>query len=140
VADFARKLRGDARFREGVCLFNEGCWFEAHEAWEAIWLHTRDEERVFLQGLIQAAAALHLVRLRRFSGARRVFAASIAKLDLTMESARELIEVERLVQQLHLRSQSIESSETVAISVHFADKNEPVSRHEVNRGISNQNS
>jgi predicted metal-dependent hydrolase len=43
----------------GAELFNQGLYWEAHEAWEELWLELEDEPKLFLQGLIQAAAAGH---------------------------------------------------------------------------------
>ncbi|GGK41589.1 hypothetical protein GCM10008955_39250 [Deinococcus malanensis] len=43
----------------GVALFNAGHWWEAHEAWEPLWLQAAGAERHFLQGVILLAAALH---------------------------------------------------------------------------------
>ncbi|HEY2734587.1 MAG TPA: DUF309 domain-containing protein, partial [Polyangiales bacterium] len=46
--------------RAGASLFNDGRFFDAHEAWEDRWRATHDDtERRFLQGLIQIAAAFH---------------------------------------------------------------------------------
>lgn len=44
---------------EGVKLFNEEYFFEAHEVLEDVWLVERGEPRLFLQGLIQVCAAYH---------------------------------------------------------------------------------
>jgi DUF309 family protein family protein len=42
----------------GIALFNEGKFFEAHEAWEILWLNAEDpQDKQFLQGLIMAAGA-----------------------------------------------------------------------------------
>ncbi|MCI0400820.1 MAG: DUF309 domain-containing protein [Gammaproteobacteria bacterium] len=43
----------------GIDLFNYGYWWEAHEALEAVWMAAgrRTEAGLFLQGLIQIAAA-----------------------------------------------------------------------------------
>lgn len=138
MSDFSRKLRGHARFREGAILFNSAEWFEAHEAWETIWLDSSGDEKVFLQGLIQAAAALHLVRLNRLSGARRVFASSIAKLERTIDLAREVIDVDGLLQQLRTRSQSIGSSENAPVLLRCTDENDLASAYEVNGGLADQ--
>ena len=46
-------------FRDGVRLFNEEYFFEAHEHLEGIWRLERGEPRQFLQGLIQICAAFH---------------------------------------------------------------------------------
>ncbi len=43
----------------GVELFNAGEFWESHEAWEQIWLRHDEPARVFLQALIQLAAAYH---------------------------------------------------------------------------------
>ncbi len=46
-------------FEEGIRLFNTQKYFEAHEALEAVWLIAEGEEKIFLHGLIQVAAAFH---------------------------------------------------------------------------------
>jgi len=53
----------------GVDLFNHGYWWEAHEAWESLWLAAGRETLagLFIQGLIQIAGA----QLKRFSGIPR---------------------------------------------------------------------
>ncbi len=48
----------DPRYLAGVLLFNRGDFFEAHEAWEALWMDTAGPDRRFYQGLIQAAVGL----------------------------------------------------------------------------------
>ena len=51
-------------YYKGIRLFNRKHFFEAHEAWEEIWKRTTDEEdKRFIQGLIQAAASfVHVER------------------------------------------------------------------------------
>ncbi|MBI4124829.1 MAG: DUF309 domain-containing protein [Deltaproteobacteria bacterium] len=47
------------KFKEGMECFRRGEYFEAHEAWEAIWLKDRHSESGrMLKGLILYAAAL----------------------------------------------------------------------------------
>jgi predicted metal-dependent hydrolase len=47
----------------GADRFNAKQFFEAHEAWEEVWLDAARELRAFYQGLIQVAAAyVHLQR------------------------------------------------------------------------------
>jgi uncharacterized protein len=50
----------DARLREGIGLFNEGQFFASHEVWEQFYLETEAENKPFLEGLIQLAAAFRL--------------------------------------------------------------------------------
>lgn len=49
-------------FHRGVRLFNQARFWEAHEAWEAVWLRHPEDGRFFIQGLIQLAAAYHQLR------------------------------------------------------------------------------
>lgn len=61
----------------GAKLFNEGQWWEAHEAWEPHWLKATGVERHYIQGLILLAAALHKrwvhgnLKARNFDKAQR---------------------------------------------------------------------
>ncbi len=48
----------DPRYLAGIVLFNRGDFFEAHEAWEALWMDTAGPDKRFYQALIQAAVAL----------------------------------------------------------------------------------
>jgi len=43
----------------GADLFNRALYWEAHEAWEELWLELEDAPKLFVQGLIQVAAAGH---------------------------------------------------------------------------------
>ena len=70
-------------FAEGVELFNRGKFWEAHEAWEHIWREREEESRIFFQGIIQAAAAFHLVfENPRPAGARNNCAKALTILEL----------------------------------------------------------
>jgi predicted metal-dependent hydrolase len=69
-------------FREGIELFNQGRFFDAHEAWEEIWRSTTPEPRDLFQGLIQVAAALHqYLNLNRIDGPRRTLAKARRRLE-----------------------------------------------------------
>ncbi len=67
----------------GIDLFNEGRFWEAHEAWEWVWLRRPEESRIFFQGLIQAAAGYHLAIERpRISGAIKNLEKAMEKLEI----------------------------------------------------------
>lgn len=71
------------RFIDGIDLFNRQAFWEAHEAWEEVWQECGEESRIFFQGIIQAAAACHLILVkRRFGGAKNNIEKSLAKLEL----------------------------------------------------------
>ena len=50
----------DARLRDGIRLFNDRQFFECHEILEPFYQETDDENKAFLEGLIQLAAAFRL--------------------------------------------------------------------------------
>jgi len=66
---------------KGVTLFNSHQFWHAHEAWEELWLHSSGEEKIFLQGLIQLAAAYYHVQRGTFRGGVRLFDAALRKLE-----------------------------------------------------------
>jgi len=68
-------------FRRALEHFNSGEFFEAHEAWEELWLRETEPEKTFLQGLIQVAAAFHHWSKGNRKGARSLLAGGLAKLE-----------------------------------------------------------
>lgn len=69
------------KFQNGVILFNSGEFFKAHEIWEEIWLTAPPDEKLFLQGLIQMAAAFHHYSRGNRAGMQSLVAAALEKLD-----------------------------------------------------------
>ena len=55
--------------QDGIRLFNERYFFEAHEVLEDAWRREHGEPKVFLQGLIQLCAAYHHTQNNNFVGA-----------------------------------------------------------------------
>lgn len=69
-------------FLEGIRLFNERKFWEAHEAWEEVWLPLGGGEERFYGGLIQLAAGLHhLTQTGRWHAAARMFDEAQKKLE-----------------------------------------------------------
>lgn len=66
---------------EGVRLFNEGRFFECHEVWELLWKQSSGADKLFYQGMIQAAAALLHAERGELGGARSTWAKSRTKLE-----------------------------------------------------------
>jgi predicted metal-dependent hydrolase len=66
----------------GRALFNQGQFWEAHEAWEEAWVdHEDDAVRLLLQGLIQVAAGCHKgVVQQNARGAVRLLGSALEKL------------------------------------------------------------
>jgi uncharacterized protein len=81
--------QGEAGFRHGVDLYNCGCWWEAHEAWEAVWLAADAESprRAAIQGLIQVANA----HLKLEQGRGRAVARLRGKFSALFDAAADLV-------------------------------------------------
>ncbi|HYA36076.1 MAG TPA: DUF309 domain-containing protein [Candidatus Binataceae bacterium] len=67
-------------FERGIELFNAGRFFACHEVWEDLWRRSRDHEKVFIQGMIQAAVAILHAERGNPDGARSQYEKAIAKL------------------------------------------------------------
>jgi hypothetical protein len=70
-----------SHFREGLAHFNAREFWDAHESWETIWLEAESDVHLFLQGLIQLAAAYHHMQRGTFPGGLRLFDAALQKLE-----------------------------------------------------------
>jgi len=68
-------------FGRGVSDLTAGRFFEAHEEWEELWTRTEGEDRRFLQGLIQMAAACVHLEKGRTDPALRLSALALQKLE-----------------------------------------------------------
>ena len=68
----------------GVDLFNNKYWWEAHEAWEVVWkfVGRSSQTGLFLQGLIQIAAAMLKTEQGLQRPAQRLARDGVAKLAL----------------------------------------------------------
>ena len=74
------KLQTDF-YERGIDLFNQGRFFECHEAWEEIWKRSDGDVKLFYQGLIQAAVAILHAQRGNLEGARSLYEKASAKLD-----------------------------------------------------------
>jgi uncharacterized protein len=69
------------RFGSGLALFRAGRYFEAHEEWELLWKESKGDDKVFLQGLVQLAAACVHIGRGNAAPATRLLTLAKAKLD-----------------------------------------------------------
>jgi uncharacterized protein len=67
-------------FQQGIDLFNAGRFFECHEAWEQAWLRSSGEEKLFYQGMIQAAVAILHAQRGNLDGTRSLRSKAFDKL------------------------------------------------------------
>ena len=67
--------------QEGFDCFNSGQFYEAHEHCEEVWLEAPHPEKLFLQGLIQVAAAFHHYSRDNRMGTKNLLDAGLLKLE-----------------------------------------------------------
>lgn len=89
----------DPRLDEGLALFNDGHHWHAHESWEPLWMGLEEDEKVFVQGLIMAAAMLHQHGRKVAAGVRNHWANVQVRLE-PHRSAKWGIDVDGLLAQL----------------------------------------
>ena len=64
----------------GIELFNQREFWEAHEAWEDLWLEAETPLRAYYQALIQTAAAFHHLGNENWGGMASLLTAAAEKL------------------------------------------------------------
>jgi uncharacterized protein len=84
---------------EGVALFNEGRWYQAHEVWEEAWKRESGQRRSLLQGLILVAAGWLKREAGRTEGARTLFTRALERLE-GLPATYEGVDVGALLPQL----------------------------------------
>lgn len=70
----------EARFQEGIRLFNHREFFECHEALEEVWTPERGPRRLFLQSLIHVAVGFYHHGRGNTAGATRQLHKALRKL------------------------------------------------------------
>ncbi len=92
-----------ARLERGRALFNEGRYFDAHEAWEEAWLTEGGDARLLLQGLIQVAAGCHKAGQGKAGGCARLLEAGLEKLE-PLAAAYGIEDFARELKLVHARA------------------------------------
>ncbi len=95
-AEPAAPFLPSARWREnepylwGVDLYNHAYLWEAHEAWESLWNASKQDriQTLYLQGLIQCAAAWLKIPMEQPRGVERLSALALEKLAEVARHAR----------------------------------------------------
>ncbi len=79
----------DEAWARGLKLYAAGDHWHAHEAWEALWLRTKDsDEGAFVRAAIQVAAAMVKAEQGNMAGVRKNLAKAVANLGRAPERCR----------------------------------------------------
>jgi len=74
-------MAGD-ELQQGIELFNQGRFFDAHEVLEDVWRRSSQENKKFFQGLVQVAVAFHHHSTGNLVGMRSVLRRALTNLEL----------------------------------------------------------
>jgi uncharacterized protein len=74
-------LSAEELLQLGIDLYNAGHFWNAHEAWEEVWLESERGMRGFYQGMIQISAAFVHVTRNRYPGGVKLLGEGIEKLE-----------------------------------------------------------
>ena len=102
----------DRLYQKGLEAFNSAHFYAAHEHWEEVWLETQNPDKMFLQGLIQVAAAFHHYSRANLLGTRNLLRAGLWKLDCFPETHGGL-EIEALREAVRGWLTALEAGETL---------------------------
>ena len=89
----------DPRYHEGIRLFNECEFHEAHDQWEEIWADYHGQDRNFYKGLIQVAVCLHHFGNENIHGARKLYITSTKYLE-PFRPFHEGVDLDKLLSEL----------------------------------------
>ena len=105
---------------QGLLLFNEGKFYDAHEMWEDLWRITQETAlKTSYQGLIQAAVGLHHLSHHNQTGARSQLQKSIRNLQTGLGAPTGL-DIPNLIEQLKTvlgRMQEVESPSVSTVRI-----------------------
>jgi predicted metal-dependent hydrolase len=102
------RFRDSPGLLHGVELFNAGEFWEAHEAWEGVWMPYRREAGAdFFKGLIQIAAGCHHHRRRNRNGALIKWRSGVDHLRPWLPEAHGLL-LQTLVDQIEACREALE--------------------------------
>lgn len=67
--------------RQGIKLFNDGNYFEAHDYFEEMWANDRSESRDLYQGLVQISVGTYHISCGNYSGALSQYSKGLEKIN-----------------------------------------------------------
>lgn len=87
--------------KQGIKKFNSGKYFEAHEAWEKLWLEANDDQRLLYQGLIHTAVGLYHLKKDNVRGGHSQLRKALSKMN-PYEKSSCIIDLPGLISQIQM--------------------------------------
>ena len=84
---------------EGVKLFNDGAYFEAHDHFEDLWMEAESHDKDFYQGLVQLSVSSYHLVCGNYTGALSQYQKGVAKLE-NYKNPIKIINLEKFLQEI----------------------------------------
>lgn len=98
----------DYNIMEGIDLFNNHMFFEAHDFFEDIWMECDNKDRLFFQGLVQISVGCFHFISGNYKGALSQWKKSSGKLKKYLPKYRK-IDIESLIIDLNVLILEVEN-------------------------------
>lgn len=109
---------------EGVRLFNDGSYFEAHDFFEDLWMEAEAKDRNFYQGMVHVSVGSYHLICGNYTGALSQYRKGVEKLEKYEGSIKSinlklfLGEIKRLINKIIMfNSKKISNIEVTKIPI-----------------------
>ena len=94
-------------FIDGINLFNDKKFYEAHESWEELWTEFNLDDALLIQGLIQLSVAYFHITNINLKGSKNLFNKSLPKLEKFKLKNNRNINVQEIIDIAEIALQKV---------------------------------
>tara|TARA_B100000927_G_scaffold271649_1_gene248722 strand:- start:173 stop:547 length:375 start_codon:yes stop_codon:yes gene_type:complete len=100
-------------FTDGINLFNDKKFYEAHESWEELWTEFNLDDALLIQGLIQLSVAYFHITNINLKGSKNLFNKSLPKLEKFKIKNNRNINIQEIIDTAEIALQKVISIENI---------------------------
>ncbi|MBC22012.1 MAG: hypothetical protein CMG54_03935 [Candidatus Marinimicrobia bacterium] len=100
-------------FIDGINLFNDKKFYEAHESWEELWTEFNLDDALLIQGLIQLSVAYFHITNINLKGSKNLFNKSLPKLEKFKIKNNRNINVQEIINTAEIALQKVISIKNI---------------------------
>jgi len=100
-------------FIDGINLFNDKKFYEAHESWEELWTEFNLDDALLIQGLIQLSVAYFHITNINLKGSKNLFNKSLPKLEKFKIKNNRNINIQEIINTAEIALQKVISIKNI---------------------------
>ena len=100
-------------FVDGIKLFNDKKFYEAHESWEELWTEFNLDDALLIQGLIQLSVAYFHITNINLKGSKNLFNKSLPKLEKFKIKNNRNINIQEIIDTAEIALQKVISIKNI---------------------------